>query len=123
MFGKPICSSTDLHRVSTNLEGEFRITSFNARESLGELQVIADHPLHARGRSETFRLKTEDGEPLPEDLDYGAVTGLSSEVRQKLGAARPASVGQAARISGVTPAAISLLLVHLKKRRELRRSA
>ena len=54
---------------------------------------------------------------LPPDLDYGAVTALSFEVRQKLARHRPATLGQAGRISGVTPAAISLLLVHLKKGR------
>jgi tRNA uridine 5-carboxymethylaminomethyl modification enzyme len=54
---------------------------------------------------------------LPVDLDYGAVSALSFEVRQKLGQQRPATLGQASRISGVTPAAISLLLVHLKKHR------
>jgi tRNA uridine 5-carboxymethylaminomethyl modification enzyme len=54
---------------------------------------------------------------LPEDLDYGKVTALSYEVRQKLARHRPATLGQASRISGVTPAAISLLLVHLKKGR------
>ncbi|MDE2120078.1 MAG: tRNA uridine-5-carboxymethylaminomethyl(34) synthesis enzyme MnmG, partial [Betaproteobacteria bacterium] len=55
--------------------------------------------------------------PLPQDLDYASVQGLSFEVRQKLGRARPDTLGQASRVSGVTPAAISLLLVHLRKRR------
>jgi tRNA uridine 5-carboxymethylaminomethyl modification enzyme len=55
--------------------------------------------------------------PLPADLDYAQVTALSFEVRQKLAQHRPETLGQASRISGVTPAAISLLLVHLKKRR------
>ena len=55
--------------------------------------------------------------PLPEDLDYAAVKALSFEVRQKLSKHRPATLGQASRISGVTPAAVSLLLVHLKKGR------
>ncbi len=54
---------------------------------------------------------------LPPDLDYATVQGLSFEVRQKLGTARPHTLGQASRVSGVTPAAISLLLVHLRKRR------
>jgi tRNA uridine 5-carboxymethylaminomethyl modification enzyme len=54
---------------------------------------------------------------LPEDLDYAQVTALSFEVRQKLTRHRPETLGQASRISGVTPAAISLLLVHLKKGR------
>ena len=54
---------------------------------------------------------------LPADLDYAQVTALSFEVRQKLGKHRPETLGQASRISGITPAAISLLLVHLKKGR------
>jgi len=54
---------------------------------------------------------------LPDDLDYAQVSALSFEVRQTLSRQRPATLGQASRMSGVTPAAISLLLVHLKKRR------
>ena len=54
---------------------------------------------------------------LPANIDYAAVAALSFEVRQKLARYRPATLGQASRISGVTPAAISLLLVHLKKAR------
>ena len=54
---------------------------------------------------------------LPEDLDYNAVLALSYEVRQKLSKQRPETLGQASRVSGVTPAAVSLLLVHLKKGR------
>jgi tRNA uridine 5-carboxymethylaminomethyl modification enzyme len=52
---------------------------------------------------------------LPEDLDYRSVRGLSMEVQQKLNKHRPETIGQAERISGMTPAAISLLLVHLKR--------
>jgi tRNA uridine 5-carboxymethylaminomethyl modification enzyme len=52
---------------------------------------------------------------LPKDLDYGLVTGLSKEVQQKLNKHRPMTLGQASRVSGITPAAISLLLIHLKK--------
>ena len=54
---------------------------------------------------------------LPEDLDYGLVTALSFEARQKLNKHRPETLGQASRISGITPAAISLLLIHLRKGR------
>ena len=54
---------------------------------------------------------------LPADLDYAQVTALSHEVRQKLNKHRPETLGQASRISGITPAAISLLLIHLKKGR------
>jgi len=61
---------------------------------------------------------------IPDNLDYSQVSGLSTEVQQKLFAARPITLGQAARISGVTPAAISLLLVYLKKRSgQIQRSA
>ena len=55
--------------------------------------------------------------PLPQDFDYAHVTGLSHEVRQRLAEVRPATLGQAARVPGVTPAAISLLLIHLKRSR------
>jgi tRNA uridine 5-carboxymethylaminomethyl modification enzyme len=55
---------------------------------------------------------------INKDFDYGQVCGLSTEALQKLAAARPVTVGQAARIPGITPAAISLLMVHLKKTRQ-----
>jgi len=61
--------------------------------------------------------------PIPMDIDYPSVRGLSIEVRQKLEAQRPETLGHAARISGVTPAAISLLLVHLKRGMAARRPA
>ena len=60
---------------------------------------------------------------LPLDLDYAEVSGLSNEVKIKLNDAKPETIGQASRISGITPAAISILLVHLKKRGLLRKSA
>ena len=59
---------------------------------------------------------------LPEDIDYAAVDGLSNEARQKLTSARPLTLGQASRLEGMTPSAVSLLLVHLKKR-QLQKSA
>jgi tRNA uridine 5-carboxymethylaminomethyl modification enzyme len=69
-----------------------------------------------RQADEIERARRNETTALPPDLDYAALTGLSHEVRQKLGAARPATLGQAGRIPGVTPAAVSILLVHLKKR-------
>ena len=59
---------------------------------------------------------------VPEDIDYEAVDGLSHEARQKLAAARPVTIGQASRLEGMTPSAVSLLLIHLKKR-QLKKSA
>jgi tRNA uridine 5-carboxymethylaminomethyl modification enzyme len=68
-----------------------------------------------RQHDEVARHAGSDALPLPADLDYAAVRGLSEEVRQKLAQHRPETIGQARRISGITPAAISLLLVHLKR--------
>ncbi|MDR5893682.1 tRNA uridine-5-carboxymethylaminomethyl(34) synthesis enzyme MnmG [Halomonas mongoliensis] len=72
-----------------------------------------------RQQEEIDRLKRHEATPLPEDLDYSRVEGLSHEIRQKLAEAKPATLAQASRISGVTPAAVSILLIHLKKRRLL----
>jgi len=68
-----------------------------------------------RQRDEVARSDAYEGVPLTPEFDYGQVRGLSIEVRQKLAHHRPETIGQASRISGVTPAAVSLLLVHLKR--------
>jgi len=69
-----------------------------------------------RQEQEVERHRRNEETALPADLDYATLTGLSHEVRQQLGEIRPATLGQAARVPGVTPAAISILLVYLKKR-------
>ncbi len=69
------------------------------------------------------RLAQQENVKLPEDLNYASVVGLSNEAKQKLIEIRPLTIGQAARISGITPAAISLLLVHLKANNLARKSA
>jgi tRNA uridine 5-carboxymethylaminomethyl modification enzyme len=68
-----------------------------------------------RQHAEIERQRRNEDSRLPDDLDYGAVRGLSNEVRQRLVERRPSTLGQAARIPGITPAAISLLLIHLKR--------
>ncbi len=70
----------------------------------------------ARQQSEILKHQHHEEQAIPEDADFDNITSLSFEVRQKLKAHRPQTVGQAARISGVTPAAISLLLIYLKRR-------
>lgn len=70
----------------------------------------------ARQQAEVARHEHNENLAIPPDFDYTRVRGLSNEVRGRLVAARPETVGMASRISGVTPAAISLLLVYLKKR-------
>jgi tRNA uridine 5-carboxymethylaminomethyl modification enzyme len=69
----------------------------------------------ARQQDEVARHETHESTRIPAEIDYAEVRGLSIEVRQKFAAQRPETVGQAARISGVTPAAISLLLGHIKR--------
>jgi len=68
-----------------------------------------------RQADEVARAATLENTVLPADLDYATVAGLSNEVKQKLTLHRPQTIGQASRIQGVTPAAISLLLIHLKR--------
>ena len=70
----------------------------------------------ARQQDEVERLRRSENTPLPEDFDYDGISGLSNEIKAKLSQARPHTLGQASRIPGVTPAAVSLLLIHLKKR-------
>ena len=72
-----------------------------------------------RQELEIARLRKHESMPLPKGFDYNTIRGLSSEVIQKLNHIQPHSLAQASRISGVTPAALSLLLVHLKKQKQL----
>ena len=69
----------------------------------------------ARQLDEVERQRGQEARVLPVDFDYEKVRGLSAEVSEKLRRVRPATLGQAARIPGVTPAAVSLLLIHLKR--------
>lgn len=75
----------------------------------------------SRQTDEIERLRRNEHTALPVDLDYDAIGGLSNEIKQKLKTVRPETVAQASRIQGVTPAAVSQLLVHLKKRDLLRK--
>jgi tRNA uridine 5-carboxymethylaminomethyl modification enzyme len=61
------------------------------------------------------KFKALEDKVLPEDMDYAAISGLTREVVEKLGRIQPRTLGQAGRISGVTPAALSCLEIHLKK--------
>ena len=75
----------------------------------------------SRQTDEIERLRRNENTALPVDLDYDVIGGLSNEIRQKLQTVRPETVAQASRIQGVTPAAVSQILVHLKKRDLLRK--
>ena len=76
-----------------------------------------------RQQQEIDKQARQENTVLSEDLDYAGITGLSNEVRQKFSEQRPHTVGQAARIPGITPAAISILLVYLKKQQLLKKQA
>jgi len=75
------------------------------------------HGYIERQKEDVARMATQENTPIPDDLEYAALKGLSIEVRQRLAQHRPHTVGQASRIQGVTPAAIAVLLVHLKRLR------
>jgi tRNA uridine 5-carboxymethylaminomethyl modification enzyme len=112
-------------RLMTFREGSVRSPDVS-RETLGDdyetvveqIDIASKYSGYiARQKDEVERAAQYEQLQLPSELDYMQVTALSIEVRQKLSRQRPETLGQASRISGVTPAAISLLLVHLKKRR------
>jgi tRNA uridine 5-carboxymethylaminomethyl modification enzyme len=82
-------------------------------------EAIQDHryaPYVARQQSEIERLRSDEAVRIPVVLDYGSVPGLSSEMVERLSLARPATLGAAARIRGVTPAALAAILVHARRR-------
>ena len=123
VLGEPLnkaCSALDLlRRPKVDYQGLLTLLDEeSALENDVSEQVVIQTKYAgyiARQKNEIERLLRHEETALPEDIDYKVVRGLSNEVREKLEQARPNSLGQAARISGVTPAAVSLLLVHLKR--------
>ncbi|MDP3095327.1 MAG: tRNA uridine-5-carboxymethylaminomethyl(34) synthesis enzyme MnmG [Methylotenera sp.] len=86
-------------------------------EVAGELEVTIKYEGYVRRQAEQVeRFKKLEGCLVPEDIDFRTLPGISREVQEKLDRIRPRSLGQAARISGITPAAVSILHIHLKKR-------
>jgi len=87
-----------------------------ASDVAGQVEIRAKYEGYIeRQKQEVARRQESETLPLPQNLDYASVKGLSKEAQQKLNRHRPETIGQASRISGITPAAISLLLVHLKR--------
>ncbi|GAB4165131.1 MAG: tRNA uridine-5-carboxymethylaminomethyl(34) synthesis enzyme MnmG [Rhodocyclaceae bacterium] len=115
------CSAAEaLRRPGVRYADVMRLAE--AREALADPAVIEQLEIEARyhgyierQKEEVERMRGQETLALPQDLDYATVRGLSVEVRQKLNAHKPQTLGQASRIQGVTPAALSLLLVHLKR--------
>ena len=104
------------YRTLTELTGSADIPADAAEQAEIQTQYAG---YIERQQDEIARLRQHEETRLPEDLDYAALNGLSKEISQKLASIRPQTLGQASRVPGVTPAAISLLLIHLKKRNAL----
>jgi tRNA uridine 5-carboxymethylaminomethyl modification enzyme len=90
----------------------------------GQLEIDAKYAVYlTRQAADIAAYRRDESLSLPENVDYSELPGLSNEVRQKLEAVRPRTVGQAGRIDGMTPAALMLLVAHLKRRPRRPRSA
>jgi tRNA uridine 5-carboxymethylaminomethyl modification enzyme len=90
------------------------IAGFGA-DVVEQLEIDAQYAGYLdRQKADIVAFRREEGLRIPDDLDFAAVKGLSSEARQKLETIRPATLGQAARIDGVTPAALTLVLAHIR---------
>jgi len=107
------------HVVAIEAVGAPALADFDAEdaEAVGaQVEIQARYAGYIdRQQAEIDKTRAHEATALPRDLDFAAVSGLSNELRGKLEDVRPATLGQASRIPGMTPAAISLLLVHLKK--------
>ena len=123
IWGKPLLKEANLMELLRRPEVDIqRLLSFYEGDTITE-QVGEQVEIQAKYEGYIVRQQTEinkalrhDHLRLPDSLDYSGVPGLSNEVSQKLKAQRPETLGQASRIPGMTPAAISLLLVYLKKK-------
>ncbi|MCR9192357.1 MAG: tRNA uridine-5-carboxymethylaminomethyl(34) synthesis enzyme MnmG [Gammaproteobacteria bacterium] len=91
-----------------------------AQDIVQQVEIQAKyHGYIERQRSDILRMQKHEATQLPDDMDYQNVSGLSTEMQQKLTQIKPKTLAQAGRISGITPAALSLVLMHVKKRRLL----
>jgi tRNA uridine 5-carboxymethylaminomethyl modification enzyme len=117
LLRRPELNYDDLALVAPSADAEaWRCDERLAEQVKLQIEVQAKYSGYLkRQRDEIERHQRHEELRLPENIDYGDVSGLSNEARQRLRDVRPETLGQAARIPGLTPAAVSLLLVHLKK--------
>src|SRR5437899_12386832 len=81
-----------------------------------QLEIDAKYSVYLdRQTADIASYRRDESFELPEELDYAALKGLSNEIRQKLQALRPGTIGQAGRIDGITPAALTLLVAHVRR--------
>jgi len=116
LLRRPQLAYDDIQSVASG-SAAWRDDEALAEQVKGQVDVQAKYSGYLKRQSEEIeRQRRHEEFRLPRDIDYGDVGGLSNEARQSLRDVRPETLGQAARIPGLTPAAVSLLLVHLKKR-------
>lgn len=125
MFGKPLEHEYSLFELLRRPEVSYDALLTLGAEGLGELEPAVREQVEIaakyqgyidRQTDEVARSRGQENTKLPADLDYCEIHGLPIEAQQKLNAQKPETIGQASRISGITPAAISLLLVYLKRK-------
>jgi tRNA uridine 5-carboxymethylaminomethyl modification enzyme len=98
------------------VEGAFPVYQMLGRDVLEQLQIDSTYSQYSdRQAKEVADLRRQETQRIPEGFDYSRISGLSNELKQKLSRAQPESVLQASRIEGVTPAALLLVLAHLRK--------
>jgi tRNA uridine 5-carboxymethylaminomethyl modification enzyme len=124
ILGKPIDHEYSLYELLRRPEIDYatlrRLPDFGDGETdpqvIEQLEIAAGYQGYIdRQREEVEKQAGQENTPLPEGIDYTTVPGLSNEVQQKLNRFRPQTIGMASRLQGMTPAAISLLLIHLKR--------
>jgi tRNA uridine 5-carboxymethylaminomethyl modification enzyme len=125
LLRRPELDYADLTALSAVGSGSWQqhMSDEQLEQVVQQLEVQARYEGYIeRQQREIDKHARQEGLILPDDIDYTNVTGLSTEARQRLLAARPVTLGHASRLEGVTPSTVSLLLIHLKKR-QLKRSA
>ncbi len=125
LLRRPEISYADVTALSTVGGGAFdgQMSAEQAAQVAQQLEVQSRYAGYIeRQQREIDKHARQEALLLPEDIDYASVTGLSTEARQRLERARPLTLGHASRLEGVTPSTVSLLLIHLKKRK-LQKSA
>jgi tRNA uridine 5-carboxymethylaminomethyl modification enzyme len=125
MFGKPLEHEYSLFELLRRPEVSYDALLTLGADGLGEIEPAVREQVEIaakyqgyidRQADEVARSRSQENTALPSDLDYSQIHGLPIEAQQKLNAQKPETIGQASRISGITPAAISLLLVYLKRK-------
>lgn len=116
LLRRPELGLEELARLPLDAENQARVLQLAGSYVRDEIQLqIKFHGYIQRQQEQVDRFKKMEAMALPEGMEYKGLAGLSHEVVQKLSTVRPLSLGQASRISGITPAAISVLQIHLKK--------